>query len=216
MLSDSEIVSPKKRPSTLTFDSTSDDDCDSDFSDKVYVNTCFYSRKSCVLINRTRFYNNNPKLPVFHHTSCRYNARKIAEVLLHTNLPVEKIATSRPVCVQNNVTFVVDLDKLQKKEDIRADDLGSWHCNGKRLIKCEVDKNGKCINVINNPKRHVCSGMYTIIRRYYEHMTARDFKKTIAEILGEYFQCMHAGIYNLICFMSHFLQILMETKLILL
>ena len=54
-------------------------------------------------------------LPVYQYTSHRYNAEKIAEVLLNPKLPSRKIATSRPVCIQDNVTFVVDLSKLQKR-----------------------------------------------------------------------------------------------------
>ncbi len=96
---------------------------------------------------------------------------------------MNKIATTRPVCVQDNVAFVVDISKLDKKEDIRADDLGSWHCNGKRFIKCAVDEDGNVIELINHPRRRT-NGLYTIVRRYYEHTTARDFKKTIAEIIG--------------------------------
>ena len=42
-------------------------------------------------------------------------------------------------------------------------------------MKCEVDKKGKVIGLISN----------TVVRRYYEHATSRDFKKTIAEIIGE-------------------------------
>lgn len=130
------------------------------------------------------FYNENQNLPVYKHTSHRYNAQKIVEVLLNPKLSVDRIATTRPVCVQDNVAFVVDVSKLDKKEDIRADDLGSWHCNGKRFIRCAVDANGTVTELITNSKRRSDS-LYTLIRRYYEHMTARDFKKTIAEIIGK-------------------------------
>lgn len=121
---------------------------------------------------------------MFEYTSHRYNAEKIAEVLLDPKLPNSKIATSRPVAIQDNVTFIVDLTKLQSKQDIRADDLGSWHCNGKRLIQCKVDKFGKVVELVDKPSKRTGT-LHTIVRRYYEHATARDFKKTIAEILGK-------------------------------
>lgn len=129
-------------------------------------------------------YNNNPNLPVYKHTRCRYNAQRIAEVLLNPELPVAKIATTRPVCVQDNVAFVVDLSKLQKREDIRADDMGSWKCNGKRFIKCAVE--GSVIDIVTQPRRRD-GNLYTLVRRYYEHTTSSDFKKTIAEIIGKYY-----------------------------
>ena len=36
--------------------------------------------------------------------------------------------------------FVVDLSQLEKPEDIQANDLGSWVCNGKQCNACEVDQ----------------------------------------------------------------------------
>ena len=41
------------------------------------------------------------------------------------------------------MVFVVDLSHLDKPEDIHADRLGSWICNGKRCSNCEVE--GGCI-----------------------------------------------------------------------
>lgn len=59
--------------------------------------------------------------------------KKIIELLLDRSIPLSKIATSQPVGVQDNMVFIVDLSKLAKDEDIRADDLGSWLCNGSAL-----------------------------------------------------------------------------------
>ena len=88
-------------------------------------------------------YNDNANLPVYECTKYRYNALNIAKILLSLKLPESKIATTRPVCVQDNVAFIVDLSKLDNERDIRADGLGSWHCNGKRVIKCAVDNKSK-------------------------------------------------------------------------
>ena len=41
-----------------------------------------------------------------------------------------KVATIRLISVQDNLTFVVDMSKLDSIEDIRTDDLGSWYCMG--------------------------------------------------------------------------------------
>ena len=59
--------------------------------------------------------------------------------MLDPNLSPNKIATSHPVSVQENLVFVVDLSHLEKPEDVCADDLGSWMCNGKRCVRCEVN-----------------------------------------------------------------------------
>ena len=174
MSSDSEITSPIKMTSYS-----------SDSDEERYFFAIFCRVTSLILIYRNiKLYNDNPNLPVYQYTKCRYNVQTIVEILLNSKLSLSKIATTRPVSIQDNATFVVDLSKLQKKEDIRADDLGSWRCNGKRFMKCEVDKKGKVIGLISQSRRHFGT-QYTVVRRYYEHATSRDFKKTIAEIIGE-------------------------------
>lgn len=56
-------------------------------------------------------------------------------------------------------------------------------CNGKRMTCCEVE-NGEVTktNLLSKCRRGPCS--YTLIKRYYKHATAGDFKRTIAELIG--------------------------------
>jgi len=81
----------------------------------------------------------NIQLPIFEQRVHNYTGREIAEILLDPDLSSNNIATSHPVSVQNNMVFVVDLSNLEKPEDVHADDLGSWICNGKRCANCEVE-----------------------------------------------------------------------------
>ena len=112
-----------------------------------------------------------------------YSAREIAEILLDSDLSTSRIATSHPVSVQDiNLVFVVDLSQLEKPEDIRADDLGSWVCNGKRCNACEVE-DGKVMEVFSGLSIQGGS-TYHLVRRYYKHATSTDFRRTIAEIYG--------------------------------
>ena len=115
-------------------------------------------------------------------TSKHYTAKSIVEVLLDKHLPLKMIATSQPVGVQKNLVFVIDLSKLEKPEDIRADDLGSWTCNGKRYVQCIVN-DGEVSGILSGSKSGTRS-TYCLIKRYYKHATAGDFKRTIAEIYG--------------------------------
>ena len=50
-----------------------------------------------------------------------------------------KLLLLHPVSVQDNMEFVVDLSHLDKPQDIRADDLGSWTFNDKRCSNCDVE-----------------------------------------------------------------------------
>lgn len=110
----------------------------------------------------------------------------MVELLLDKTLPLSKIATTPPVRVEGNFVFIVDISKLDKPEDIRVDDLGSWTCNGKRCLYFSVDDEGHAeyIGKIKPPQCEA-SSTYTLVKRYYKHATASDYKKTIAEIYGE-------------------------------
>ena len=134
-------------------------------------------------VRQTEYLNGNRNIPIYERTTDRYTARGIAELLLDKSLPLSTIATSQPVSVQDNLVFIVDISKLDKPEDIRADDLGSWICNGKRRLQCTIDSHGHVIDLLTDYKPHK-PHMYTLVKRYYKHATAGDYKRTIAEIYG--------------------------------
>ena len=137
---------------------------------------------------KTKYLNGNLSIPIFEETVDHYTAKGITEILLDKTVPLSKIATLQPVCVQDNCVFIVDISKLDKSEDIRADDLESWECNGKRCLYCSVDNEGYIVEVSKSKPSEGGYQTYTLIRRYYKHATASDYKKTIAEIYGKF--CM--------------------------
>lgn len=52
---------------------------------------------------------------------------EVLKLLLNARKTHSSIIVSRnPVGVQNNVTFIVDLDALDDPEDLLSDDLGAW------------------------------------------------------------------------------------------
>ena len=124
-------------------------------------------------------------IPIFEQTSEHFTARKIAEILLDKDLSLSRIATSQPVGVQDNMAFIVDLSKLASQDDIRADDMGSWICNGKRRQLCSVDEFGCVVDIVSKVKSRK-QRVYALVKRYYRHATASDYKRIIAEIFGEY------------------------------
>ena len=122
-------------------------------------------------------------LPIFEQTTDHYTAKGIIE-LLDTELSHSKIATIQPTGVQDNLVFIVDISKLDKPEDVRADDLGSWVCNGKRRLQCAVNDQGRVVDIFSKyqPKKQ---HLFTLVKRYYKHATAGDYRRTIAEIYGK-------------------------------
>ena len=148
------------------------------------MNVYLLTFDDCSNNRKTRYLNGNPEIPVFEETSSHYTAKEIAETLLDETIPLTKIATRQPVSCQDNFTFIVDVSKLDKAADIRYDDLGSWECNGKRCSYCSVDDDGYIVSVSTTKPLQDTYHIYVLIRRYYKHATAGDYKKTIAEIYG--------------------------------
>ena len=126
----------------------------------------------------------NINIPIFERTSKSYTSRSIIELLLDKSLPQTKISTAQPVGVQENLVFIVDVSKLNKPEDIRADDLGSWICNGKRSLWCILDDDGDVSEI--STCKPLYPNNYSLVKRYYKHATSGDFKRVIVEIYGKY------------------------------
>ena len=134
-VSDSEISSPTKKYACTSL-----------------LELCF------IMINRKLTYLDDVNLPVYNHTEQHYTTKEIVEVLLDKSISCSRIATSQPTRVQDNFASIVDISKLDKPEDIRADDLGSWSCTGTRCSQCSVDEQGFVIDIISdgNPGERIC------------------------------------------------------------
>ena len=139
---------------------------------------------SCIY-RKVEYLHGNINIPIFSRTHQSYTSRSIVEILLDKNLPQKKIATAQPVSVQDNLVFIVDLSKLCKPEDIRADDLGSWICNGKRSSWCILDEDGDITDILTKYKSRYPNN-YRLVKRYYKHATSGDFKRVIVELFGEF------------------------------
>lgn len=123
-------------------------------------------------------------IPIFARTAKSYSSKSIIELLLDKYIPQSKIATQQPVSVEENLVFIMDLSKLNKPEDIRADDLGSWICNGKRCSWCVLDEDGDVLEILTKcGSRH--PNYHRLVKRYYKHATSGDFKRIIVELYGK-------------------------------
>ena len=148
-----------------------------------------------LFIRKTEYLNGNMNIPIYERTTDHYTAKGIIE--LDKSLPHSTIVTSQPTSVQDNLVFIVDISKLDKPEDIRADDLGSWTCNGKRRLQCTIDNCGRVVDVFSQHKpckQH----LYTLVKRYYKHATAGNYKRTIAEIYGGLMNLLHRNCLHAI------------------
>jgi hypothetical protein len=96
------------------------------------------------------------------------------------------------VAIQNNVTFVVDLDALDDPEDLMSDDLGAWEQTKTRTKSYKVTfKNGS-----PNSARKVndgSEGSFQVFRRSYVNRSDRSLRKTIVNIVSP-----DGGNFNLV------------------
>ena len=95
-------------------------------------------------------------------------------MLLDPNFDTRFLCSDHPVLIENNTAFIVDLSKLKSKNDIHADDLGTWICTGSRLLKMQVEIEDGICHIVQD-------GITVNIRRqYHVHGTDRDLHRMIA------------------------------------
>ena len=111
-----------------------------------------------------------------------------------------RICTQQPVYVQQNYTFVVDLNALEDP-DIKSDDCGHWVHNGRKSTKVAVWlKGNKVVSVKSTSKMTApdeTSKVFTLSRTYHYHDPHGDFKRTFFYLFGKH--PMLVNIYKVPC-----------------
>ena len=119
-----------------------------------------------------------------------YSYSEAVSILLNPNR--NRVCTKHPVSIEDNCTFVVDLNSLEHPDDIKSDDCGHWIHKGRKSVKVAVwFQNDKVIRVVstsstklNPPDEN--SKVFTLVRTYYCHDPHDDFKRTFYHIFGEF------------------------------
>ena len=150
----------------------------------------FYSTKELdvFLEGSPSYYNDDKDMPILEKISKYkkrvYSIEEIVKLLLNPNLRSSKfIATKVPNMVCSSVSFVVNLDSLDTREDITADDMGVWRNNGTDKSNVEVIFHNNSIKEVKKCSSIVNS--YTVKRVYRTHSTDRTLRKTTAFIYSE-------------------------------
>ena len=104
-------------------------------------------------------------------------------ILLKEEPPDKSLISSTPArCVKENVSFVVDTNKLKSLNDILADDTGTWLNNGQH--KFHYRKDGEKYIKAGRGKYDSSDIGITVHRHYYQHKSTKDFRKTITFLTG--------------------------------
>ena len=133
---------------------------------------CCYNDTTCREIH---YYHNNKALPIYDYPKKGFTKEKIIHTLLDSIFDARYLCSDHPVSIENNVAFVVDMTKLKCKDDMRADDLGTWVCTGSRLLKIEVEEEEGIYHIVQGAGTTV-----NIRRQYHVHGTDKDLHRMIA------------------------------------
>ena len=116
-----------------------------------------------------------------------YSIEDIVRLLLHPPLRVSRfISTCVPTSIGENVSFIVDVDRLENQDDLLADDMGVWKNNGvdtsyvhSALSERKVTSVEKC-----GPQSSSVN-TYKVKRVYRMHATDGTLKKLTAYTYGK-------------------------------
>ena len=116
-----------------------------------------------------------------------YSVEDIVKLLLHPDL--RYITTKVPTSISESVSFLIDLDKLDNKDDVLSDDMGVWKNNGVDTTFVHVTFSGSKVKTVVK-----CGppGSYSVKRVYRIHDTDRSLKKLTTYIYNECRE-VHAG-----------------------
>ena len=126
------------------------------------------------------YYNSLPILERIIYSKKRlYSVEDIVKVLLHPDLRSSPYITTKvPTSISESVSFVIDLDKLENKDDVHvlSDEIGVWKNNGVDTTYVRVAFCGSRVKKVEK-----CSqpGSYSVKRVYRVHGTDRTLKSYI-------------------------------------
>lgn len=133
------------------------------------------------------FYNGDYELPVYkwNASKAHYSLHSLADVLLNDAVPPSRVCSKQPVHVCRNVSFVVDLDKLDDPMDVRADESGIWMRQGSPVAYVSKHTNEGKTRFFKRTKKPTQAHQFKITRTYYRHASSPDFTRMIVVAHGK-------------------------------
>ena len=183
------------------------------------------------LFNFSLYHQNDVNLPIYKKLkSAKDYTRQEREILVYDTLillkeepPHKSLISSIPSrCAKENVSFVVDTNKLKSVNDILVD-TGTWLNNGQQ--KFHYRKDGEKYMSRGWGKCDSSDIGITVHWHYYQHKSAKDFRKTItfltcifhSNIAETAFKinrkyCLLFKVFSLLSIVGNFGVIWMEVK----
>ena len=101
-----------------------------------------------------------------------------------------------PTSISEGVSFVVELNSLENKDDVSADDMGVWKNNGVDTSYIHVTMGKSSVDLVQKcSAKDRKSDTYSVKRVYRTHATDKSLKKITAFIHGESKYTINIYIY---------------------
>ena len=127
-------------------------------------------------------YHDDIEMPIYSTVTCGYPVGDLVNILLKSDIESNKVCTVQPLGVSQNATFVVDVEVVDL-QDLKADDLGSWHATGTKKSYFRFSAAG-VLRVSEKCPHGRLSEYYVLTRRYYVHKSYDKYHRQIADIRG--------------------------------
>lgn len=128
------------------------------------------------------YYRGDKELPVYSRVQCGYPVGDLVNILLKSDLDLNRVCTVQPLSVTENSCFVVDIDSVDF-QDLKADDLGAWSTTGTKKCFFRFAQSGT-LRVTDKKPSNSKFNYFTLTRRYYIHKSYDKFHRQLVDIKG--------------------------------
>ena len=154
-----------------------------DYSQGLHDMSCCYS----IFLFFRGYFEENPRIPIYHTGDMNISTEEALRIIL--NPDKTRICREQPFAITFSSTYVVYTSLLTHRDDLRADDLGSWRNDGVKSLYFKVsnDANG-CIAVVvklTNKKPLLKPSIYRVKRSCWHHSEDSTFACRLIEIEGK-------------------------------
>lgn len=128
------------------------------------------------------YYRGDKELPVYSRVQCGYPVGDLVNILLKSDLDLNRVWAVQPLSITENSCFVVDIDSVDF-QDLKADDLGAWSTTGTKKCFFRFAQSGT-LRVTDKKPSNSKFNYFTLTRRYYIHKSYDKFHRQLVDIKG--------------------------------
>ena len=150
-----------------------------------FIITCRVSKLDMYIKGHPDYYCDDPRLPILErlvqNRKRLYTIEDITRILLHPQLQSSKFVCSKvPTSISESLSFVVDLDRVDNKDDILSDDMGVWRNNRVDTSYVDVTTSKYKVDNVKKCSPQLSKNTYAVKRVYRIHATDGSLRKLTA------------------------------------